>query len=165
MARVLAGRAPPLPDAAAMAADAAASYEALERAGLPVRYTHCQARPRGMSSAHFLLTCALHALPGAPPAAFHVPTSWQTVRYTHCQAPPRAASLRTSATLTWADMGRSLCPCMRRSAPERLSMAERVAARGHALHEGDLPFQIRHMQGTCKPLTARCAACRARACP
>jgi hypothetical protein len=67
VARVLAGRAPPLPDAAAMAADAAASYEALERAGLPVRYTHCQARPRGMSSAHFLLTCALHALPGAPP--------------------------------------------------------------------------------------------------
>ncbi len=53
VARVLAGRAPPLPDAAAMAADAAASYEALERAGLPVRYTHCQARP------HCKMCCSL----------------------------------------------------------------------------------------------------------
>ncbi|KAK9832816.1 hypothetical protein WJX81_004138 [Elliptochloris bilobata] len=43
VARVLSGRAAPLPDREAMQADAAAFYALLERAGVPVRHTHCQA--------------------------------------------------------------------------------------------------------------------------
>ena len=44
VARVLSGRAPPLPDCAMLLAEAAAFYALLERAGVPVRYTHRQAR-------------------------------------------------------------------------------------------------------------------------
>ena len=44
VARVLSGRSPPLPGRGAMEADAAAFYELLERASVPVRHTHCQAR-------------------------------------------------------------------------------------------------------------------------
>ena len=44
VARVLSGRAAPLPDCATLQAEAAAFYALLERAGVPVRYTHRQAR-------------------------------------------------------------------------------------------------------------------------
>ena len=44
VARVLSGRAAPLPERAAMEADAAAFYALLERSNVPVRHTHCQAR-------------------------------------------------------------------------------------------------------------------------
>ncbi len=44
VARVLSGRAPPLPSRAAMEQDVVAYDALLAHAGVPVRHTHCQAR-------------------------------------------------------------------------------------------------------------------------
>ena len=69
VARVLSGRAPPLPDCATLQAEAAAFYALLERAGVPVRYTHRQARVAHTAACMPDLVHNLHAAAGAGTAA------------------------------------------------------------------------------------------------
>lgn len=69
VARVLSGRAAPLPDCATLHAEAAAFYALLERAGVPVRYTHRQVRAAFTAACMPGLMRTLHAAAGTGAAA------------------------------------------------------------------------------------------------
>ncbi len=93
--------------------------------------------PTAKCVAHFLLTCALHALPSAP------------LRGVSCDSPCQT------------DMCRSMCRCMRRSTPERLGGQCAWVRVGMRCRLAACPSKL----GTRELLTTRHAVRRARACP